>query len=374
MARPLNVSAEAATALAQLCCNETSLPQGAPTSPIISNMICRRLDRELTGLAENHECTYTRYADDLTFSTHGDQFPGAIATCLRDNGPSIDVALGKDLTSIIERNSFEVNYAKIRVSLHSSRQTVTGLIVNDTVSIRKEWWKDLRAMIHAVKGYGVEKSSKVWAEKFDTKSRTGDSPGLDAVINGKLMFARMVSGSEQSKYIRYARSWLDAGGKCVDNTIQMDVERLDKPVNRSATSFKYDLAISFAGEQEGRVEDFVCTFKEAGLQVFYAPEHQRAGQLMGKDLAVEFERVFKDESRWCVIFASEAYVTKVWTGFEKAIITGAFIHRGNTEYVLPVKLEDVQIDGLPDNLGYMSPSDGDDAAIAKAIVSRVKSN
>ncbi len=372
MAHPLNLGTEAALAMAQLCCDDTSIPQGAPTSPILSNMICRRLDRELTRLADDHNCIYTRYADDLTFSTHMVQFPAAIAKCTKDNESSINVVLGKNLTSIIEHNSFHINRSKIRVSLHSNRQTVTGLIVNDTVSIPKEWWRDLRAMVHAVKTYGIQNSSKVWAERFDTRSRAGESPALDAVINGKLMFARMVSGSEHPKYIRYARSWLDAGGDFVDDTIRKDLSRLDNLVSRNESSYKYDLAISFASEQEDRVYAFFNAFEEAGLRVFFAPELQRRGQFFGRDLPDELKRAFQSESRWCVVFASNEYVSKNWAGFERQIIVDSFIQRGNRDYVLPIKFDDVKIDGLPDSLGHMSPADGDDKHLAGVVVSRVR--
>ena len=75
MADPFRLSDGAATVLAQICCHENSLPQGAPTSPVISNMICVQMDNELTRLSYQHRCRYTRYADDLTFSSLQAVFP-----------------------------------------------------------------------------------------------------------------------------------------------------------------------------------------------------------------------------------------------------------------------------------------------------------
>jgi RNA-directed DNA polymerase len=66
---PYNFNKLVSTTLAKLRCYNRSLPQGAPTSPIISNMICAKMDRQLSKLARDHNCTYTRYADDITFST-----------------------------------------------------------------------------------------------------------------------------------------------------------------------------------------------------------------------------------------------------------------------------------------------------------------
>lgn len=73
--KPYGLGVKAATVLAQVCCFENGLPQGAPTSPIISNMICGKLDADLQKLAQRYNCLYSRYADDITFSTHAKSFP-----------------------------------------------------------------------------------------------------------------------------------------------------------------------------------------------------------------------------------------------------------------------------------------------------------
>lgn len=76
---PYNFNDEVSKTLAKICCYKQSLPQGAPTSPIISNMICSRMDRQLSKLARDNDCIYTRYADDITFSCEGNQLPESIA-------------------------------------------------------------------------------------------------------------------------------------------------------------------------------------------------------------------------------------------------------------------------------------------------------
>ena len=70
MGKPYHIPADASTILSQICCFENQLPQGAPTSPILSNMICAQLDSQLQWLAKTNRCMYTRYADDITFSTN----------------------------------------------------------------------------------------------------------------------------------------------------------------------------------------------------------------------------------------------------------------------------------------------------------------
>ena len=79
---PFNLSHEVATVLAQLCTFQNTLPQGAPTSPMLSNLVCRSLDRDLMSLARRHRATYTRYADDITFSLNPcSSASKLIATC-----------------------------------------------------------------------------------------------------------------------------------------------------------------------------------------------------------------------------------------------------------------------------------------------------
>jgi RNA-directed DNA polymerase len=69
-----NLNNEVSTVLAQICCHNSLLPQGAPTSPVISNMLCARLDAKLQQLAKKHQCTFTQYADNITFSTSDQSF------------------------------------------------------------------------------------------------------------------------------------------------------------------------------------------------------------------------------------------------------------------------------------------------------------
>jgi RNA-directed DNA polymerase len=103
-----------------------SLPQGAPTSPSITNALCLRLDCRLSGLARKLGCRYTRYADDLTFSWHDAALPSAGAA--RKAEP-IGTLL-RSVTSIVRAEGFEIHVKKTRVMRSGARQKVTGLIVN----------------------------------------------------------------------------------------------------------------------------------------------------------------------------------------------------------------------------------------------------
>lgn len=136
----INVS----TIIAQIACRNGSLPQGSPCSPVISNLIGNILDVHLAKLASSAGCTYTRYADDLSFSTNLKQFPRSIsAPHANSNGLWLP---SQELESRIRRAGFDLNPQKTRMSIRNSRQMVTGLIVNKTVNVPREYQKRTRAM------------------------------------------------------------------------------------------------------------------------------------------------------------------------------------------------------------------------------------
>lgn len=131
-----------ATIIAQIACHDNALPQGSPCSPVISNLIGNILDSRLLALARNTRCTYTRYADDLTFSTNEKLFPTEIAV----NVHGADWEVGAKLRKTIEGAGFSINPVKTRMSLRQSRQAVTGLVVNAKANINQDYYRAARAM------------------------------------------------------------------------------------------------------------------------------------------------------------------------------------------------------------------------------------
>lgn len=146
-----------ATLIAQIACHENQLPQGSPCSPIISNIIAHLLDIRLNELAAAHGCTYTRYADDLTFSTNKKTFPSRIAK--RDPVSEHLWTAGAGLKKRVEKTGFIINAQKTRMQYRNSRQEATGLVVNRKVNVRKEYYKTARAMCWQLvtKGAAYEK-------------------------------------------------------------------------------------------------------------------------------------------------------------------------------------------------------------------------
>lgn len=160
MNKPYNLARNVAAVLARICSFKDArhdiLPQGAPTSPIISNMICARMDDKLYRFAKEFDCKYTRYADDITFSTNRPKFPKELGiitpTPVRQR---LGAEVGKELNEIIESNGFSINPKKIWIQPRVCRQRVTGLIVN----------KFPNAQIHESTTGNVTCLGKIWSEK-----------------------------------------------------------------------------------------------------------------------------------------------------------------------------------------------------------------
>lgn len=147
-----------ATVIAQTACYANSLPQGAPSSPIISELITQTLDYRLQGIAAANRCTYSRYADDITFSTNLSDFPQSLAT---QDVISLKWSAGADLRREVERAGFRLNDKKSRMQRQYQRQATTGLTVNEKVNISATYYKGVRFCAHAMmtKGKATTKAT-----------------------------------------------------------------------------------------------------------------------------------------------------------------------------------------------------------------------
>jgi RNA-directed DNA polymerase len=124
-----------------------ALPQGACTSPAISNQIATKLDRRMEAMAEKLTWKYTRYADDLTWSTMG------------EIAPSIGYVLAR-IRHIVQDEGFELNHAKTRVQRRNQQQSVTGVVVNDHVNVPRETIRRIRAILHNAKQTGLNAQNR----------------------------------------------------------------------------------------------------------------------------------------------------------------------------------------------------------------------
>lgn len=205
MKKPFECNPPVATVLAQLCCHKGKLPQGAPTSPIISNLICGKMDVQLQRFAKDNLCTYTRYADDISFSSKRRVFPRSVAY-IEENSDKLQV--GEGLLSIIAQNKFVVNEAKLRLQNENRRQIVTGLKVNRFPNVPRRLLSQVRAMLHAWEKYGLKAAEDEHLAKYDKKHRAGyrGRPSFQYVLKGKIEFIGMVRGKNSPIFLKLGRA------------------------------------------------------------------------------------------------------------------------------------------------------------------------
>jgi RNA-directed DNA polymerase len=211
MKPPYNLPKEVAVVLAKICCDNGRLPQGAPTSPIVTNMICARMDSELRRLARESKCTYyTRYADDITFSTTLKTFPSALAS-LGDGTDPLKVVLEEKLKNIIQSNGFEINQNKVRLQHKSQHQEVTGLTVNQFPNVKRKFVREISCMLYAWEKVGLELAEQRYHEKFKkdldesgyVRPDFKEVPPFKEVLRGKINFLGMVKGKDNKTYLTY---------------------------------------------------------------------------------------------------------------------------------------------------------------------------
>ena len=199
MSKPFNMGDRAATIIAQICCDNNSLPQGACTSPIISNFIMSKLDKELIQFAKNTHTTYTRYADDITFSSKK-IFSNKCIVYNRNGNPILEGFLLSDvLKDLINSCGFEINFNKVRLENKIVRQEVTGITVNDFPNVRRTYIRQIRAMLHSWDKDGLDNAAKKHLEFKSKKLHytiKDKSSYFKNVLIGKLAFVKMVRGND----------------------------------------------------------------------------------------------------------------------------------------------------------------------------------
>jgi hypothetical protein len=159
-----------ATVIAQIACHDNKLPQGSPCSPVIANLIGHTMDMMLVRLASETGCTYSRYADDLTFSSNKDKLSPRVA--VQDEDDKNLWLPGQSLKHLIFKAGFSFNDKKTRMQYRDSRQEVTGLVVNRKVNVPATYRYTVRAMVdHALK-----------KGKFERIFKKVDSSGVKTIF------------------------------------------------------------------------------------------------------------------------------------------------------------------------------------------------
>lgn len=159
-----------------ICTYEGSLPQGAPTSPYLANLVCKRLDYEINQeIKNNNNINFTRYSDDITIS-------GGIDIYNKLN----------TIIKIINQYGFEVNAKKTRISYKHQRQKVTGIIVNEKLSVPRNFVRTLRQEIHYCKKFGVG---------FHMKKKGISNSNYKLHLYGKAYFIKMIDKKLGQKFL-----------------------------------------------------------------------------------------------------------------------------------------------------------------------------
>lgn len=201
MSKPFMLGYVPANVIAQICCRDDGiLPQGGVTSPIISNIICGPLDNDLMSFARKKRSYYTRYADDITFSTSSFHLPEKIA--ILENGK---ITLGDELISIINKHNFKINFSKVRYACPTLRQDVTGLTVNEFPNIQRSYIRTITGALNAWEKHGYPMASRKYLRKYRQRYNSGID--LDNVLQGKIAFVKMVLGKNSPIFRKLAKRY-----------------------------------------------------------------------------------------------------------------------------------------------------------------------
>ncbi|QFR42866.1 reverse transcriptase domain-containing protein [Sulfurimonas xiamenensis] len=196
ISKPFEIDKDIATRLAQLTVFNNELPQGAPTSPIITNLICKKMDFQLLKVAKENSLVFSRYADDITFST---------------NKQNINIEnIISDIEQVIVDNGFKINTSKTRVQLQNQTQTVTGLKVNQKVNLDRKYIRQIRSMLFSWYTDGLKEAAEKHFEKFNKqpdKYLTDLESSFKNILIGKINFLGQVKGRDNFLYIKYRHTF-----------------------------------------------------------------------------------------------------------------------------------------------------------------------
>lgn len=126
---------------------------------------------------------------------------------------------------------------------------------------------------------------------------------------------------------------------------------LERMIRGPYRVYRYEVALSYAGEDREYVERVAEFLKTHGVELFYAPYEEAA--LWGKDLAEHFDAVYRKQARYCVIFVSKHYAAKVWPTHERRVALARAIEEKEGEYILLARFDDTEVPGLRPTLAYV---------------------
>ncbi len=185
---------QVAILLSSLTTYKQMLPTGAPTSPVIANIICRKLDKRLVNLGKKTGFSYSRYADDMTLSGNEEHV----------------VKMIPFFKEIIREEGFAVNEPKLRILRRGKRQSVTGVVVNQHPNISRNKRKTLRAILHNCRTGNLSQQKEKWAREQKGIPHSACSiSDFKRSLQAKVHYIKMINGSAGEKLLESFRliSW-----------------------------------------------------------------------------------------------------------------------------------------------------------------------
>jgi RNA-directed DNA polymerase len=356
MAPPFQLGPAAATILAQLCTFRNGLPQGAPTSPALSNFIAADLDRRLTRLARENGARYSRYADDITFSCNHANMPPSLSAFAQD-GEQMTVQVGEALERAISASGFTINHAKVRLQKRHTRQSVTGLNVNERANVSRLKVRKLRAMLHAWEKFGVDKAAEHHFLRHRGLYRLPKNPGraYRNVVYGQLSFLKMVRGPEDPVFLNYAAKVLH---------LDPNPSRFLRQMVFGADDF--DVFISHASEDKEQIARPIFeACQKLGLKVFLDEAHIGWGQSFTQKINTAL-----GSARTVLAIVSSTSVAKEWPVIE--VNTALSLEVTGQKKVVPLLVGKPDLSRLPLIGGKDSMSwSGDAMAVARRLKAAV---
>lgn len=344
-----------ATILARITTTQDGLPQGARTSPIIANIIAFNLDKKLLEIATKNRLKYTRYADDITFSSSQRSVPSSLVTSWDPPFGHRQVNLSKEIVEAFRGSGFTINEKKTRLLFNYERQEVTGLVVNKKANVWRKDISNLRMKLYSAKKYGPEAAAKIWI------GPTGTAENFNEYICGWLAYIRQIRGAQDIVVAKLCKLAISAG-----------IVGTEWMIRSSEVVREYDVFLSHASEDKEKIRRLKQRLEHLGVTVFFDEDSINWG-----DSIVDKINHGLLKSNFFIPFLSSSFSRKGWTNRElNSAISSNISRKGR---ILPIKDSDFSIEEnyplLIDTLYKEWPSENDDAficEIADQILERVE--
>jgi len=354
MAPPFKLGPAAAALFAQLCTHRNGLPQGAPTSPPLSNFAAVQLDRALSRLARENGVRYSRYADDITFSGNQTMFPAALAVSAQGEGGALGVRAGEALERAVIASGFAINHKKVRLQKRDQRQSVTGLNVNAKANVSRKRVRKIRAMLHAWEKFGLEGAARdhflrhrgflQLPENYDRAYRNA--------LYGQLAFLKMVRGADDAVFLNLCAKVLK---------VDPNPSRFIRQMVFGADDF--DVFISHASEDKDEIARPIFeACAQLGLKVFLDEAHIGWGQSFTEKINTAL-----GSARTVLAIISSNAIAKEWPIVE--VNTALALEVNGQKKVVPLIVGQPDLSKLPLISGKDSMKWSGDA---KAVAARLK--